>query len=89
MPGIKKSSDITLKKGIFVGDNKLFEWYRAFNEGRVAARSSITIKLLDEDGKPTMVWNLLNAFPIKITGSAIDFESIVIAHEGLMIDNKN
>ena len=68
MPGITKSSNITLKKGIFVKDNKFFDWYAKIKMNTIE-RVTVTIKLLDENGDPTMVWTLANAWPTKITGT--------------------
>jgi phage tail-like protein len=54
----------------------------------------VVISLLDEAGKPTMVWTLSNAWPTKITGTdlksdgnEVAVETIEIAHEGLTIAN--
>lgn len=91
MPGIKKYSDVTLKKGIFKSSAKFWDW---FNEIRMntTKRAQVTISLLDENGKPTMVWMLANAWPTKVTGTdlkaqgnEVAIETIVVAHEGLTI----
>jgi len=93
MPGLQKYSDITLKKGVFKGDNKFWDW---FNEIRMnaAKRTAVTISLLDESGTPTMVWTLTNAWPTKVTGTdlkstanEVAVETLVIAHEGLTMAN--
>ncbi len=91
MPGVRKYSNITLKKGVFTNDNKFWDWFNQIKMNTIK-RMPITICLLDEAGKPTMVWTLINAFPTKITGTdlkaegnAVAIESIEIAHEGLTI----
>ncbi|MEL7064271.1 MAG: phage tail protein, partial [Bacteroidota bacterium] len=66
MPGIKKFSNVTLKKGVFVKDNKFWDWYNEI-QMNVIKRKTVTISLLDEQGNPTMVWTLANAWPTKIT----------------------
>ncbi|KAA6345998.1 hypothetical protein EZS27_005578 [termite gut metagenome] len=93
MPGIKKYSDITLKKGVFKGDNKFWDWFNKIKMNTIE-RQPMTIKLLDEAGSPTMVWTLINAFPTKITstdlksdGNEVAVETLVVAHEGLTIAN--
>jgi phage tail-like protein len=93
MPGIKKSGNVTLKKGIFMKDNRLFNWYKNITSNQIK-RGAVTIKLLDESGNPTMTWTLANAWPTKITGADLNatgnevaIESIEIAHEGLTIAN--
>ncbi|KVX02764.1 phage tail protein [Shewanella frigidimarina] len=94
MPGIVKTSNVTLKKGIFAKDNKFFDWYSKIKLNTVA-RTAVTISLLDETGSPTMVWTLANAWPTKVTGTdlksdgnEVAVESIELAHEGLAIANK-
>ena len=94
MPGLKKFSDVTMKKGVFKADNKFWEWFKQI-EMNTIKRVPVTISLLDEAGAPTMVWTLTNAWPTKITGTdlksqgnEVAVETIVIAHEGLAIENK-
>ncbi|WP_298855450.1 phage tail protein [uncultured Ruegeria sp.] len=94
MPGIAKFGNVTLKKGVFVKDNSFFDWYSKIKMNTIA-RADVTIKLLDETGKPTMTWKLANAWPTKISptdlkaeGNEAAIESLEIAHEGLTISNK-
>lgn len=93
MPGLKKYSNVTMKKGIFKGDNKFWDWFNQIKMNTIA-RKTVTISLLDENGGPTMVWTLANAWPTKITGTdlksegnEVAVESIEIVHEGLTIAN--
>ena len=92
MPGMKKVSDVTLKKGVFTGDTKLFEWYKKNNLNTVE-RKTITISLLNEKHRAEIIWTLANAFPKKIEstnlnaqGSEIAIETIVLSHEELDIE---
>lgn len=93
MPGMTKYGNVTMKKGVYKGDNKFFAWFAEIKMNTVK-RKPITISLLDESGKPTMVWTLLNAWPSKITGTdlkaegnEVAIETIEIVHEGLTIAN--
>ncbi|MDR1632378.1 MAG: phage tail protein [Dysgonamonadaceae bacterium] len=93
MPGIKKYGNVTLKKGIFKGDNKFWDWFNQIKLNTIE-RQAVTISLLDEGGAPTMVWTLKNAWPTKITGTdmksdgnEVAVETLEIAHEGLTIAN--
>jgi phage tail-like protein len=93
MPGIIKTSNVTMKKGIFAKDNSFWDWYNDIKMN-TSERQNVVIKLLDENGNPTMTWTLLNAWPTKITstdlnseGTEVAIESIEIAHEGLTIAN--
>ncbi len=93
MPGLKKSSNVSLKKGVFKSDNKFFDWFNEIKLNTIKRRA-VTISLLDEAGAPTMVWKLVNAWPTKITGVSLKsdgneaaMEQIDLAHEGLTIEN--
>ncbi len=94
MPGMTKFGNVTMKKGIFKGDNKFWDWISQIKMNTVK-RLPITISLLDEGGEATMVWTLKNAWPTKVTGTdlkaegnEVAIETIEIVHEGLEIANK-
>ena len=94
MPGIAKTGNVTLKKGVFVSDNSFWQWYDAIKMNLIK-RETVVIKLLDEGGNPTMTWTLNNAWPTKITatdlksdGNEVAVETIELAHEGLTITNR-
>lgn len=91
MPGIKKYGNITLKKGIFKGDTKLWDNYDLIKMNTIK-RSSIVISLLDESQAVAMSWTLDNAWPCKITvtdmksdANEVAVETMELAHEGLKI----
>lgn len=93
MPGIKKTGNVTLKKGVFVKDNAFWDWFNQIKMNTIE-RKTVVISLLDEAGSPTMVWTLNNAWPTKITGTdmkadgnEVAVETIEVAHEGLTIEN--
>jgi len=93
MPGMKKFGNITMKKGVFKGDNKFWDWFKDIKMNTIK-RLPVTISLLDEGGSATMVWTLTNAWPTKITGTdlksegnEVAIETIEIVHEGLTIAN--
>ena len=93
MPGIQKSGNITMKKGVFVKDNQFWDWFKQIKMNTIK-RLPLTISLLDETGKPTMVWKVANAWPSKITatdmqsdGNEVAIETLEITHEGITIKN--
>ncbi|MBN9284268.1 MULTISPECIES: phage tail protein [Flavobacterium] len=93
MPGLRKFSNITLKRGSFKGDNEYFTWLNTINLNTVERRS-VTISLLDETGAPAITWKVKNAFPVKLQAtdlkadaSEVAIETLEIAHEGLTIEN--
>jgi len=92
MPGLKKFGNITLKRGVFAGDN-FDKWLNTIKLNK-PERRDITISLLNEEHNPVMVWTVKNAWPTKITspgmkatGNEVAIESIEIAHEGITMGN--
>lgn len=93
MPGMREFSNITLKRGVFKGNNEFHTWLNTIALNKVERRD-ITISLLDENHEPTVVWKIKNAFPVKVQstdlkadGSEVAIEQLDIAHEGLVIQN--
>jgi phage tail-like protein len=93
MPGIKKYSNVTMKRGIFVNDNTFWKWHAEIKMNTVKRRT-VLIKLLDESGGVTMQWQLDNAWPTKITstdlkseGNEVAVDTLEIAHEQITITN--
>lgn len=93
MPGRPKYSDVTLKRGVFTGDNEFFIWLNSAKMNRIERRD-LVIKLLDEEHEPVMVWKIKNAWPSKITSTdlksddnGVAIETLVLKHEGLVIQN--
>lgn len=93
MPGLRKYSDITLKKGVMVEDNGFYEmWKETADLGNVP-RGEVVISLLNEKQEPVMVWNAKNAWALKVEGpglkamgNEVAVETLVLAHEGLTIE---
>lgn len=90
MPGLRKSSDVTLKKGMFKDDQKLYTYFDSVKMNTVL-REQVVIMLLDEEGTALFTWELTNAFPLKITSTDLNaqsseaaIEELVLAHEGLV-----
>lgn len=93
MPGLRKFTNITLKRGVIKGDNDFFKWLSTVKMNTVERRNLI-ISLRNEELDPVMVWNVSNAFPVKVEGpqlkasaNEVAIESIELAHEGLEIHN--
>lgn len=93
MPGMQKFSNITLKRGSFSNDNEFFAWWNSVKLNKIERRD-VTIKLLNEEHEPVIVWKVKNAWPVKVQstdlkgdGNETAIESIEIAHEGLVIQN--
>ncbi|WP_294859415.1 MULTISPECIES: phage tail protein [Fluviicola] len=93
MPGLRKFSNITLKRGMFQGDNEYYDWLNSVQLNTIERRD-ITISLLNQDHEPIVVWKVRNAFPTKVQstdlkadGNEVAIESMEIVHEGLSIQN--
>lgn len=91
-PGLRKASDVTLKKGMFKDDNALFDYFTEVKMNTIQ-RETVTIQLLDEEHNPLFTWTLKNAYPLKVSGtdlnaqnSEVAVEEIVLAHEGLTFE---
>ena len=91
MRGLKKFTNITLKRGI-TGDVDFWKWVVEALNGKVR-RTSGSILLLDENRNEVMRWNFDRAWPCKYTGPAmhagnneIAMETLVICCESILID---
>jgi phage tail-like protein len=92
MPGIRKYSNVTLKKGIFKADNNFWNWFNKIKMNTIEPQT-ITIKLLNEAATPTIIWTLKNALPLKLNGTdlkskgdEVGVDTLEIVHEGLTIE---
>lgn len=94
MPGQRKFSNITLKRGTFATDNQFYLWFNTVSLNTIERRN-LTVSLLNENHEPVVVWKIKNAWPTKITptdlkadGNEVAIESLELAHEGLTIQNE-
>lgn len=92
MPGLQKYSNIVLKRGIIKGDNDFYDWIRTVRMNQVERRD-ITIKLLDEEHNPAVVWKVRQAWPVKYEGPVLNarghdvaVETLELAHEGITVE---
>ena len=73
LPGIHKSGDVTLKRGV-IGSKDIWDWIKAVRAGDLdEAKRNVVIKLQDEQRESTVVtWTLVGAMPIKFTGPTLN-----------------
>jgi phage tail-like protein len=91
LPGQKKWSDITLKRGS-TNALDLWEWHKKILDGDVVgARKNGSIVIFDTTRKEVARFNFINGWPSKWKGpdlkandNAVGLEEITIAHEGLV-----
>jgi len=93
MPGLKKFTNITLKRGI-TGDLAFWNWIVEGLNG-TAHRTEGHILLLNESRQEVMRWNFKRGWPCKFTGPGLNaknneiaMETVEICHEGLAIDGQ-
>ena len=93
MPGMKKFSNVTLKRGMVAGDNELYQWFNTVSLGNIQRRD-ITISLLNDLHVPVVNWKIKNAFPVKLQGptlkadgNEVAIETVELCHEGIVVTN--
>jgi phage tail-like protein len=95
MPGLRKFTNITLKRGIIESDNEFAKWLSTVKSNAVERRD-LVISLLNEEHRRVMVWKIHHVFPVKVvtqdlkaSGNEVAIESIEIAHEGLELQKSS
>jgi phage tail-like protein len=94
MPGLRKYSNVTLKRGSMATDNGFYDWFNTIANNTVERRD-ITISLLNEEHEPVVTWSLKNAFPIKYDAGSLNasdgkvvIESVELAYESFTVTRK-
>jgi phage tail-like protein len=87
LPGVRKFSNIVLKRGI-TKDRELWDWYKTVLDGNVHRKAG-SIVLLDDSGQEVLRWNFHQGWPRKYEapalcakGSEVAIETLEITHEG-------
>lgn len=88
LPGLRRFSDIVLKRGI-TGSRELQDWHSNILKGQADRRNGSVI-LLDDAGQEVVRWNFFNAFPsrwdgphLKGDGQDVALETLTLSCEGL------
>ncbi len=91
LPGLRKYSNLTLKRG-YTQDKSLWAWYANIVNG-VSDRRNVTIVLMNESREPVLRWHAESAWINKIegpsfkaSGNEVAMESVELVHEGLTIE---
>jgi len=92
MAGMRKFSNITLKRGTFIGKLEFYQWMSDIQAERVGNRRDVVIKLLNEKHDPVIAWRAVRCFPVKVQasdlksdGNEVAIETIELAHEGFSL----
>ncbi len=93
VPGLKKFTNIVLKRGL-IGDLTFWNWILRGLNGQVQ-RAEGSIVLLDENKNEVTRWNFRRGWACKWTGPGLNaknneiaMETLEICHEGLEIDGQ-
>jgi phage tail-like protein len=91
LPGLKKYSNITLKRG-FTSSKELFDWRKKVMDGKTE-RQSGAIVLLNEAREEALRWTFREGWPSKLEGPSFNaknnevaIETLEICHEGLVLE---
>ena len=89
MPGVKKSGNLILKKGVFANED-LYQSLISKIALNTSKRMTVVIRLLDENAEPRITWQINNAFPLKYSSTDMNsesseaaIESIEFSHQGI------
>lgn len=89
LPGLSKYSNITLKRGV-TDDMEVYTWANQIPSTGKCERKDVTLTLMDEEGKDSAVWQVINAWPVKYSvsefkgqGNEVLIETLELAHEGM------
>ena len=92
-PGLKKFTNITLKRGV-TGDRAFWNWIVEGMNGLVR-RTEGSVVLRNENREEVMRWTFRRGWPCKWTGPGLNaknneiaMETVEICHEGLEIDGQ-
>jgi len=93
MPGLLRYPNLVLKRAVQKSDNEFYAWISTVHNNAVERRD-IRVSLLGPDNAPVMAWLFHNAFPARLTYSALESENagpmmeiLEIAHEGMTVQN--
>ena len=70
LPGLHKTSDVTLKRGV-INSKDLQAWMQQVRDEGPVAKRDVVITMFDETGTPVQSWKLHNAMPLKYTGPTL------------------
>jgi phage tail-like protein len=89
VPGRLKFTDVTLKRGI-TKTKDFWEWRKLVENGDIAsARKNATITMYDREYSPAAQWELINAWPVKVSGPQFQSDGNAFGMEEMTITFEN
>lgn len=86
VPGVVKTPDVTLKRGVIGELATLHEWVNDLRNGVETARRNVTIDLLSEDrATVAQTWRLFNTMIMKYTGPSLNGKGTDVAVEEVVL----
>lgn len=92
-PSLAGIRNVTMKKGTFVASNAFWTWYDGVKD-KTVPRRSVTLELLDEDGRSLLSWTLKSAWPTRVggaeqsaDGSTVSLDRLDLSHEGMALSD--
>lgn len=92
LPGLESYPNVVLKRGL-TGSTKLWEWRKMVRDADPSpgadrtpdnrAVRNVIIQLLDENHKEVFKWELVNAWPCKLSGPSLNAQGNDLAVEHL------
>ena len=70
IPGMHKTGDVTLKRGIINSDD-LWAWMNEIRVEGVTAKKNVVITMLSENGTRVQGWKLIGVIPTKYAGPTL------------------
>ena len=84
MPGKTDAVNLTMKRGTYKGNGKLYDWISTTNLNTVEKRD-ITISLTDDTGAEVVTWSVFDAFPHQFAAPNFNSGTNEVAIETLEI----
>lgn len=92
IPGIRKFTNIVLKRGI-TNNLDLWNWIKSVGDGNLDRRNGLIV-LLNERRDPVLTFRFRNGWPVKweasefnAQSSEVVIETLEITHEGLEVES--
>lgn len=85
LPVRRKYGPVVLKRGLLSPDDSpVTQWLKsAFDDQQIVPKDTVVIKLLDEDHKPLIIWNLNHVWPLSWKIAELNAEQGAILIESL------
>jgi phage tail-like protein len=84
LPGLKKFTNIMLKRGFTKNGTDLWKWRQTVLDGKTERRDG-TITLLDEARQPAIKWHFYFGWPSKLEGPTLNAKTNEVSVETLNI----